>query len=73
MNTLPDHRRAISGRTHSRSWVPGESAMITRFSRPRSNTWDVLGWLGAAALIAGALALVYTPGALECFGILAQR
>lgn len=50
-STLPAHRRVFAGRTHDRMWSPGESAMITRYSGPRVNGWDVAGWLLSGALL----------------------
>ncbi len=50
-SALPAHRRVSAGRTHDRMWSPGESAMITRYSGPRVNTLDVLGWIGSAVML----------------------
>lgn len=72
MNHLPLNRRVLAGRTFDRSWSPGDSAMITRYSRPRANWWDVAGWVGAAVLVLLVLLVVYAPGWLNCFGQLAQ-
>jgi hypothetical protein len=68
MSTLPKDRQMLSGRTFARSWGPDMGEAFEGPQRAALNVWDVLGWVGAAALIAGALALVYVPGWLECFG-----
>lgn len=73
MNHLPAHRQLVAGRTFDRSWSPGGSAMITRYSRPRGNAWDVAGWIGSVVLVVLVLLVVYAPGWLNCIGALAQR
>ena len=34
MNTLPEHRRAINGRTFSESWNPGHFDPVERYRSP---------------------------------------
>lgn len=58
MNALPEHRRALFGRTFSRPWAPGEFDPIAHYRRPSPAERvagvllaTVIGILGAAALV----------------------
>ena len=60
MNTLPEHRRAIYGRTHRQSWNPASFDPIERHKRPVPLTDRVLGFLLACGIgVVLALILVH--------------
>lgn len=50
MNRLPEHRRAIYGRTWSQAWNPAAMDPVQRFRRPVPMTDRVLGVLMACAI-----------------------
>lgn len=52
MNALPDHRRAIHGRTHDRAWHPTDFDPITRYrARDRAVDRALLAALGITCVL----------------------
>ncbi len=57
MNSLPEHRRALNGRTWSSSWSAGSFDPISHYQRPHQHWASVA--LAVAIGVALALVLIY--------------
>ena len=53
MNALPEHRRALAGRTWSQSWSAASMDPISHYSRPISRAHKMAGYALALAIAAG--------------------
>jgi hypothetical protein len=62
MNQLPEHRRAINGRTFSRQWRPEEWAAVETYRQP---CWERIADVVMAVAIGIVLAIILVSWAAQ--------